>query len=268
MPARRLRVGRQQRHLLIEDALLRHRQDLEVAHVLERPAGVVVRRRILRRVVLDREVHVGQRAERLIAADDVVAGLDVDAAGLERRGGLRHLEPLAAQLVDRLRRVGLAALRRRNHPRVGRTGLALVHRALVLQPVVLEVELLVLRDVAEREQQRRLLDVGVVARAPLDRRQRRIRPEPLLARRRRAGRDGVGIGTVALHFVEAADRVVAVRDEEHVVRHPAVVEPVGPDAGHAALGHLHHVVLRQHPPLATRRSDRCRRCTGPVPVDE
>ena len=41
-------------------------------------------RRVLRRVVLHREVHVGQRAERLVAADDVVAGLDVDVAGLER----------------------------------------------------------------------------------------------------------------------------------------------------------------------------------------
>ena len=59
----------------------------------------------------------------------------------------------------------------------------------------------------------------------------------------------VGIGAVALDLVEAADRVVAVRDEEHVVRHPAVVEPVGPDAGDAALGHLHHVVLRERPPL-------------------
>ena len=59
-------------------------------------------RRVLRRVVLDREVHVGERAERLIAANDVVAGLDVDAARLERRRRARDLEPLRAQLVDRV----------------------------------------------------------------------------------------------------------------------------------------------------------------------
>ena len=57
------------------------------------------------------------------------------------------------------------------------------------------------------------------------------------------------IGSVARDLVEAADRVVRVGDEEHVVRHPAVVEPVGPHAGHAALGHLHHFVLREQPPL-------------------
>ena len=97
-----------------------------------------------------------------------------------------------------------------------------------------------------------LLDVGVVARAPLDRRQRRIRPEPLAARRRRRRRDGAVVGAVAHDLVEAADRVVRVRDEEHVVRHPAVVEPVGPDAGHAALGHLHDFGLREQPPFVDR----------------
>ncbi len=75
------------RHRLREDALVAKRRDLDVAHVLERPAGVVVGARVLRRVVLHREVHLGERAERLIAADDVIAGRDVDVAGLERGAG-------------------------------------------------------------------------------------------------------------------------------------------------------------------------------------
>ena len=93
------------------------------------------------------------------------------------------LEALTAQLVHRVGGIGLAPLAGRNHPAVGRSGLALVDRALVLEPVVLEVRVLVLGDVIERDQDRRLLDVGVVARPPLDRRQRRVRPEPLAARR-------------------------------------------------------------------------------------
>jgi hypothetical protein len=40
-----------------------------------------------------------------------------------------------------------------------------------------------------------------------------------------------------------------VRDEEHVVGDPAVVEAVGPHTGDAALGHLDDVVLRELPPL-------------------
>jgi hypothetical protein len=104
--------------------------------------------------------------------------------------------------------------------------------------------------VVQRKEKRRLLNVGVVSRPPLDLRQRRIRTEPFLARHGRPGPHFIRIGPVALHLVEPADRIVAVRDEEHVVRHPAVVEPVGPHARHAALGHLHHVVLGERPPLA------------------
>ncbi len=163
-----------------------------------------------------------------------------------------HLEPLPPQLVDRVGRVGLAILACRNDPAVRRAALPLLDGALVLQPVVLEIQLAVPGDVTQREERGRLLDVDVVARAPVDRRQRRIRPEPLAARRGGGRRHHVWIGPVALDLVEAADRVVAVRDEEHVVRHPAVIEAVGPDAGHAALGHLDHVVLGEHPPLVDR----------------
>ena len=52
-------------------------RDRDVAHQRERPARVVVRRRIGRREVLEREVHVGDRAVRLVAADDVVARVDL-----------------------------------------------------------------------------------------------------------------------------------------------------------------------------------------------
>ena len=80
----------------------------------------------------------------------------------------------------------------------------------------------------------------------------RIRSKPLAARRGGRRRHDVWIGTIALNFVETPDRVVAVRDEEHVVRDPAVIEAVGPHAGHAAPRHLHHVVLGEHPPLVDR----------------
>ena len=59
---------------------------------------------------------------------------------------------------------------------------------------------------------------------------------------------GVG-AAVAERLVEAADRVVAVGDIEHVVRRPAVVEAVRPDAGHAALRHLLDLVIGERLPL-------------------
>ena len=161
------------------------------------------------------------------------------------------------QLVDGVRGLRLPVLSGGDHPPVARSVFPLVHRTPVLQPVVLQVQLAVDRDVTQREQRRRFLDVDVVARTPLDRRERRVRPEPFAARHRRARRHGVRIGTVALDLVEPADRVVAVRDEEHVVRDPAVIEAVRPHAGNAALRHLHHVVFSQHPPLVHRnRIDR------------
>ena len=245
-----LHRARHRGHGLCQHTLVGHPGDGDVAHVLERPARVVVGPRVLRRVVLDREIHVGQRPERLVAADDVVAGGHGGVARLERGVGRVHLEALAHQLVEGVGRVGLAALRRRDVPGVQRAVLALVDRALVLEPVVLEIQLAVLRHVLQREEHGRLLDVGVVARPPLDLGQRRVGAEPLLAGHRGPGARRVVVGPVALHLVEAADGVVRVRDEEHVVGHPPVVEPVGPHAGHAALGHLHHVVLRELPPLA------------------
>jgi hypothetical protein len=245
-------VGGERRHLLAQHTLVLDRLDHQVAHVLERPAGVVVRPRIGRRVVLDREIHVRNRAIRLIAANDVIARFHVDVAGLERSCGKVEFQPLPPQLVDCFRRIRFSFLPGRNYPAVDGTELAFVRGTLVLQPVILEIGLLVFRDVVERDQDRRLLDVGVVARPPLDRRQRRIRAEPLTARHRLCCGDRAVVRAIAHDLVEPADGVVRVRDEEHVVRHPAVVEPVGPHAGHAALGHLHHFGLREHPPFVDR----------------
>ena len=51
-------------------------------------------------------------------------------------------------------------------------------------------------------------------------------------------RSPVSAPRAAESLVEAADGVVAVGGVEHVVRRPAIVESVRPDARHAALGHL------------------------------
>jgi hypothetical protein len=70
-PAGRLHIRGEQSHGLIEDDLVGHRHYPDVPHQLKRPACVVIRRRVLRRVVLNREIHVGKRAERLVASHDV-----------------------------------------------------------------------------------------------------------------------------------------------------------------------------------------------------
>ena len=157
------------------------------------------------------------------------------------------------QLIDRVGSVGLVMLARGDDPCGHGTVLPLVYRPLVLQPVVLQEHPLVVRHLFQRDENRRFLDVRVVARAPFDGRQWRVRPEPLLAGGRGRQREvRVVVRTVALHFVEAAHRIVRVRNEEHVVRHPPVVEPIGEHAGHAALGHFHDVILRHDPPLIDR----------------
>ena len=157
-----------------------------------------------------------------------------------------ELNALISERVHRVGGVGLTALRGGNVPGKCRAILPLVHCALVFDPVVLQPEVLVPGHVLQREEHRRLLDVRVLARAPLDGANRRVRAEPLAAL---VQVEVHRVGAVALYFVEAARGVVAVRDEEHVVRRPPVVEPVGPDAGHALFRHFNDVVLRQHPPL-------------------
>ena len=236
-------------HGLREQRLVGGRRDHQVAHVLERPARVVVRTRVARGVALDREINVGHGAERLVAADDVVTRLHVHSAHLERVGGLVKLHALVEQVVHGAGHVALAALRGGNHPAIRGTIGATRNGALVLDPVVVEEHLAILARARQGKEHSRLLDVGVVARAPRHNRRRGIGAEPLatLVHAHRAR-----VGPVALHFVKATDRIVPVRHEEHVVRHPSVIETIRPHSRHAALGHLQHVVLGEHPPLVDR----------------
>ncbi len=248
--AGRLGVGGEQGHGLFEDGLIGDLVELDVAHVLHGPAGVVVGARIGDGVVLHAEVHVDQRVIGLVAADDVIAGGDIDAADLEGGVGLVDFDALAAQFVDQVGGVGLAALRGGDHPGELGAVLALVDGALVFQPVVFEIELVVLRHLVHGDEQGRFLDVGVVARSPVDGGQRRIGAIPFAAGLRGGeGQVGIDVGAVALDFVEAAEGVVGDGDPEEVVGDPAIVEAVGEDAGNAALGHLHDFGLSEQPPF-------------------
>ena len=116
-PPARLGVGGEQGHGLFEDGLVGDRVQLHVAHVLHGPAGVVVGARIGDGIVLHAEVHVDQGAIGLVGADDVIAGGHVDVAGLEGGVGRVDFDALAAQFVDHVGGIGLAALRRRESPR-------------------------------------------------------------------------------------------------------------------------------------------------------
>ncbi len=133
----------------------------------------------------------------------------------------------------------------------GTLGPRLGDGALRLQGEIAHELLAVVRDVPEREQQGALLHVDIITQRPFDSRQRRVGAVP--------GARGRGVGELALagvgppvaeRLVEAADRVVAVGDVEHVVRGPAVVEPVRPDTRHAATGHPLDLVVRELLPLA------------------
>ena len=243
-------VLRHQRHRRIQHRLVSHRLHNNVAHQRHRPARIVIRQRVRHGIVLQAEVQVHQRAVRLIGADNVIARRHLHPAKgplLRRR---LHLDALVAQIVHHLRCVHAVELRCGDDPTKRGAVLALLHAALVLQPVVFQIQALLRRHLVQRQQDRRLLNVGVRARAPLDRRQRRVGPVPLAAGRgRRQLQVVVLVRPVALHLIEPPKRVVRLRNPEQVVRHPAVVVAIGKDARHAALGHLHDLGLGQHPPL-------------------
>jgi len=160
-----------------------------------------------------------------------------------------HLDALHPEHVHGGRRLAAPVLAGGDDPGVRGLASAALHGAPALEVEVLEQEVAVACRVLQREQEGALLHVHVVARAPLDRRERRVRPVPLAARLRRAQLDLLVLRPVGLRLVEAADAVAQVRDEEQVVRRPAVVEAARPDAGDAALGHLADLVLGEHPPL-------------------
>jgi hypothetical protein len=104
----------------------------------------------------------------------------------------------------------------------------------------------VVRDLVQRDQQRALLQVHVVADRPDHLRSgvfgrchcRSTFVEQVVRRVARA-----------LRLVEATDRVAHVRDPEHVVRRPAVVEVVRVDAGHAERRHVGDFLVGQPVPL-------------------
>src|SRR5690606_33898133 len=85
-----------------------------------------------------------------------------------------------------------------------------------------------------------------------DVRQRWVRTEPLTTCGSGRRTHFIVVRPVALHFVETANGVLCVRNEEHVVWCPPVVETVRPHPGHTALGEFKHVVLCKLPPLGNR----------------
>ena len=107
------------------------------------------------------------------------------------------------------------------------------------------------RHVVQRDEQRGLLVVDVVANAPPHPVERRIGAEPFDGSLAVGQLDGMAVGTARrIRLVEPADRVVAVRDPEHVVGRPAVVEIVRPDAGQAATGQCRDLLERELIPFA------------------
>ena len=301
----------------------------DIAHHLIRPARVVVRRRIGGGIVLNREIHVGNRAQRLVTTNNPVALLDVNRTELHVAGGDVKLESLVHQFIHRFGGVGLAMLPRRNHPPLNRANHPLLDRVLVLDPVVLKEAFTFFARVPQCVQHRRFLNVRVGPRPPANVVRRGVRTIPLATlvviraakylrqRRRRIGRrrsttsatataapttttasasrrcritagattgrgstcysptastctasagrggrewarrtapattrgDPVTARAIALYFIEATNAVVRVHQEEHVVRHPAIVEAIRPHARHALLRHFHHVVLGHIPPF-------------------
>ena len=235
------------------------RLQLDIVHILHRPAGIVIGTWVTDRIGLHAEVHIEQRAIGLVGADHVIAGRDLDAAGGEalRRGC--DLDALLTQHVDHVGGVFGCVLLRGNDPGVD-LALALpgLHGVAALGPVILQILRAVGRDAVQRKEQRRFLDVGVVARRPVHRRQRRIGAIPFAAGDgRRQLQVVLDIGAVALHLIEAAEAVVGMRDPEQIVRHPSVVEAIGPHARHAAFGHFHDLRLGEQPPFV--RLDRIER---------
>ena len=79
------------------------RVHLDVAQQRDRPARVVVRPRVVRRIPLQPEEHLDDAAVRLVQADDVVAGLHLDVADRER---LRRGVDVGALAADEVHQLG------------------------------------------------------------------------------------------------------------------------------------------------------------------
>src|SRR6267378_2404102 len=90
----------------------------DVAHVLQRPTGVVVRLRIVWPVVLFAEIALGERPVWLVEEHHVVPRRDVDTAGLERLIGAPNLHALEPEQVDEIGRLDRPRLTSRDVERV------------------------------------------------------------------------------------------------------------------------------------------------------
>ena len=212
------------------------RSQRHVANVLERPPCVVVRARIVGTVVLFAEVALRELSVRLIETHHIVAGRDGRTARLERAIGALHLDALQPEQVHEIGGLNGSRLIRGDDERI-RPILppAVFDSAHALAIELIEIAMPVAGHVIQRDEQRRLLIVDVVADAPAYAVDRRVRPEPFDRRLTVGQLHGMAFGaTGGVRLVEAADRVVAVRHPEHVVRRPAVVEIVRPDAGQPA----------------------------------
>ncbi len=161
-----------------------------------------------------------------------------------------HLEALLEQQRHQLLgRQGTPALTRYD-PGVRRFALAALQRAHAAQIEVLHELRTVVGHVLEGNEHATLHVVGVVAQRPDRLLQRRIGPIPLSRSHGGAQLTLFRIGAaVPQRLVEAADAVARVGDPHQVVRRPAGVEGVGPDAGHAALGQLGDLLVGQVVPL-------------------
>src|SRR5262249_21934215 len=110
-------------------------------------------------------------------------------------------------------------------------------------PEHLEKVLAVVRHLGKGEEDTALCVIDVVPQRPFHLWQRGIGPEP-------GAVAGVANHTilrfrhqVSVRFVETANGIVTVRNPEHIVGRPAVIESLSPDTGQSFLGqNLHFVV--------------------------
>ena len=127
----------------------------------------------------------------------------------------------------------------------------LENRPLALLVEVLEELLPIVREIAERDEQPRLLVVVVVAERPFHLGERRTLPVP--RPRRLGGRqralDGFGRSSISKRLVQTADAVVRRRHEHEIAGRPRIEVSVREDAGHPEPRHLLHVVPADHLPL-------------------
>ena len=228
------------------------RTQRDIANVLQRPPGIVVRRWIVRPVVLFAEVALRERPIRLIERHDVVTRRDVRTAGLERLIRASHLDSVKAEQVHEIRRLDRPRLARGNDERVRSVlGVPPLHSPHTLAIELVQIAMPIARHVVQRDEQSRLLVIDVVANAPPHAVERRVGPEPFDRGLTIGKLHGVTVGSArGVRLVESADRVVPVCHPEHVVGSPAVVEIMGPHAGEPATRQRRDLLERELVPLA------------------